>query len=54
MSEERGENNDPAYAAYTKLVNNKDITSSEVKDAYKDWADQFDHDNGVFHPNSEP
>lgn len=38
-------------ATWSQMVHNKDITSDEVKDAYKEWANDYDKDFDYIHPN---
>ena len=38
---------------WSALVHNKDITSTEVLDAYKDWAKSYEPDLLALHPDSE-
>jgi len=35
---------------WSALVHNKDITSTEVLDAYKDWAKSYEPDLLALHP----
>ena len=38
---------------WSALVHNKDITSTEVLDAYKDWAKSYEPDLLALHPDSK-
>jgi hypothetical protein len=38
---------------WKEMVYNKDITNDKVIDAYKVWAEAYDKDFAVVHPNSE-
>ena len=38
---------------WSALVHNKDITSNEVLDAYKDWAKSYEPDLLALHPDSK-
>jgi len=39
-----------SQATWSALVHNKDITSNEVLDAYKDWANSYEPDLLAIHP----
>ena len=38
---------------WKEMVYNKDITNDKVNDAYKVWAEAYDKDFAIVHPNSE-
>ena len=38
---------------WKEMVYNKDITNDKVIDAYKVWAEAYDKDFAIVHPNSE-
>ena len=38
---------------WKEMVYNKDITNEKVNDAYKVWAEAYDKDFAIVHPNSE-
>ena len=38
---------------WKEMVYDKDITNEKVIDAYKVWAEAYDKDFAVVHPNSE-
>ena len=38
---------------WKEMVYNKDITNEKVIDAYKVWAEAYDKDFAIVHPNSK-
>ena len=38
---------------WREMVYNKDITNTKVMDGYKNWANGYDQDFAIVHPNSK-